>query len=65
MLDYDLSARGDSALYDFLYQRIRDDIMAGAIAAGQRLPSKRALAQHLGVSVVTVEGAYAQLAAEG
>lgn len=65
MLDYDLSARGDSALYDYLYQRIRDDIMAGAIAAGQRLPSKRALAQHLGVSVVTVEGAYAQLAAEG
>lgn len=38
MLDYDLSARGDSALYDYLYQRIRDDIMAGAIAAGQRLP---------------------------
>lgn len=65
MLDYDLSTRGDSALYDFLYQRIRDDIMAGAIAAGQRLPSKRALAQHLGVSVVTVEGAYAQLTAEG
>lgn len=65
MLDYDLSARGDSALYDYLYQRIRDDIMAGAIAAGQRLPSKRALAQHLGVSVVTVEGAYAQLTAEG
>ena len=65
MLDYDLSARGESTLYDYLYQRIRDDILSGAIAAGQRLPSKRSLAQHLGVSVVTVEGAYAQLVAEG
>ena len=31
----------------------------------QRLPSKRAFAKHLGVSVVTVEGAYDQLVAEG
>ena len=65
MLDYDMGARGDCSLYDYLYQRIRDDVMSGEIAAGQRLPSKRALAQHLGVSVVTVEGAYAQLVAEG
>mgnify|MGYP002519381497 FL=1 len=65
MLDYDLSARGDCSLYDYLYQQVRDDILRGAIASGQRLPSKRALAQHLGVSVVTVEAAYAQLVAEG
>lgn len=65
MLDYDMGARGDCSLYDYLYQRIRDDVMSGEIAVGQRLPSKRALAQHLGVSVVTVEGAYAQLVAEG
>lgn len=65
MLDYDLSQRGETSLYDYLYQRIRDDISTGAIRAGERLPSKRALAQHLGVSVVTVEGAYAQLVAEG
>ena len=65
MLDYDLGARGETPLYEYLYQRIRDDILRGAIRAGERLPSKRALAQHLGVSVVTVEGAYAQLVAEG
>ena len=65
MLDYDLSKRGDFSLYDYLYQRIRNDIVSGAIESGQRLPSKRSLAQHLGVSVVTVESSYRQLVAEG
>lgn len=65
MLDYNLESRGEKSLYDYLYQRIRDDITSGAIGAGDRLPSKRAFAQHLGVSVVTVEAAYAQLVAEG
>ena len=65
MLDYDLSARGDAPLYEFLYRSIRDDVVAGRLAAGDRLPSKRALAEHLGVSVVTVEGAYEQLVVEG
>ncbi len=65
MLDYDLAQRGEFSLYDYLYQRIRVDILAGELEAGQRLPSKRSLASHLGVSVVTVEGAYGQLVAEG
>ena len=65
MLDYDLESRGEKSLYEYLYQRIRDDIVSGAIGAEERLPSKRAFAEHLGVSVVTVEGAYAQLVAEG
>ena len=41
------------------------DIENGSIAAGEKLPSKRKLAVHLGVSIVTVEGAYRQLIAEG
>ena len=65
MLDYDLGEKGDLSLYEYLYRRIRDDILAGALAPDDRLPSKRALAQHLGVSLITVEGAYAQLMAEG
>ncbi len=65
MLDYNLAEKGDCALYEYLYRRIKADITSGAIEAGDRLPSKRALAQHLGVSVVTVEAAYAQLVAEG
>ncbi len=65
MLTYDLEARGSLPLYEYLYRRIRDDILSGKLAAGERLPSKRALAEHLRVSVVTVEGAYRQLEAEG
>ena len=65
MLTYDLEARGGLPLYEYLYRRLRDDILSGALAAGERLPSKRALAEHLRVSVITVEGAYQQLEAEG
>lgn len=65
MLDYNLAEKGELSLYEYLYRRIRDDIAADVLEAGDRLPSKRSLAQHLGVSLVTVEGAYAQLVAEG
>ena len=65
MITYDLSARGRTSLYAFLYERIRDDIIAGTLAAGEKLPSKRALAQNLGVGVNTIALAYGQLVAEG
>lgn len=65
MLTYDLSQRGDESLYEYLYLCIRADIENGFIPAGRRLPSKRALAKHLGVSLITVESAYSQLVAEG
>lgn len=65
MLTYDLEQRGGLPLYDFLYRCIKEDILAGQLLPGARLPSKRALARHLQVSVVTVENAYAQLCAEG
>ena len=65
MLTYNLEARGTLPLYEYLYHQIRRDILSGALPAGSRLPSKRALAEHLRVSVITVEGAYQQLEAEG
>lgn len=65
MLSYDMSRRGSLSRYEYLYRRMRDDILSGALAAGDRLPSKRRLADALGVSLVTVENAYAQLVAEG
>ena len=60
-----LDSSGSRPLYEQLYRYIRDEIEAGRLAAGERLPSKRALAAHLKISVVTVEGAYGQLQAEG
>lgn len=65
MLSYDMTARGETSRYEYLYRCIRADIVAGRIAEGDRLPSKRRLAEHLGLGVVTVEVAYAQLEAEG
>lgn len=65
MLTYDMNARGDTPLYEFLYESIANDIRMGRIPAAKRLPSKRALAKHLGVSLITVESAFSQLVAEG
>lgn len=65
MLDYNLEQRGEASLYEYVYQQIRDDIVAGRIASGEHLPSKRAFASHLGISVITIENAYSQLVAEG
>ena len=65
MLTYALNRTARESLYEQLYRALRFDIESGALGAGDRLPSKRAFAKHLGVSVVTVEGAYDQLVAEG
>ena len=65
MLTYELKKAPGLPLYESLYRCIRADILSGALAPGDKLPSKRALAEHLEVSKVTVEGAYAQLLSEG
>ena len=65
MLTYDLERRGQLARYDYLYRCIKGDIFSGTLAAGEKLPSKRALAENLNVSRITVENAYQQLLTEG
>ena len=65
MLTYELKKSPSIPLYESLYRCIRDDILAGKLVPGEKLPSKRTLAEHLEVSKVTVETAYSQLLAEG
>ena len=65
MLTYSFENLGDESLYEHLYRCIRTDILAGRLQAGEKMPSKRALSRQLGISVITVEGAYGQLVAEG
>lgn len=65
MLTYDLSKRGKLTMYEYLYQCIKADIIAGRLSCSQKLPSKRKLAQQHGISLKTVENAYEQLALEG
>lgn len=62
MLTYNLDSKNK---YYSLYSCIRNDILNGRLQRGEKLPSKRALAANLSVSVVTVQMAYAQLLAEG
>ena len=64
MLTYDLQA-GDQPKYYRLYTCIREDILRAELLPGQKLPSKRALAEHLHISLATVSGAYEQLVDEG
>ena len=65
MLTYELKKAPGLPLYEALYRCIRGDILSGKLPAGCRLPSKRALAQHLEVSKSTVEKAYDHLCDEG
>ena len=65
MLTYELKKSPGVPLYEALYRCIREDILSGALPAGEKLPSKRALAQNLEVSKITVEAAYNQLLSEG
>jgi GntR family transcriptional regulator len=52
-----------------LYQQIKDQvgaaILSGDLAEGSALPSVRALARDLRISIITTTRAYAELAAEG
>lgn len=52
-------------LYIQITRHLKQQIRTGALPAHAKLPSKRSLAGHLGVSVTTVESAYSQLVSEG
>ena len=65
MLTYNLDERADIPKYQYLYIKIKEDIQSRRIPPGSRLPSKRTLAEHLGISSVTVESAYNILCDEG
>ena len=64
-MNYTIDKHGAESAYMQLYRQLRQDIVGGAVPRGMRLPSKRTLAEELGVSVITVEHAYALLVDEG
>jgi len=65
MLIYDLEKRGQKPIYEYLYECVREDVLRGILKAGEKLPSKRAMARDHGIALITVENAYAQLVIEG
>ncbi|CAN5612827.1 PLP-dependent aminotransferase family protein [soil metagenome] len=65
LLDWRIEQRDDTPLYESVCALLRDQILAGVIPPGSRLPSTRQLMGRLGVSRTTVVTAYAQLTADG
>ncbi|MBP3205049.1 MAG: PLP-dependent aminotransferase family protein [Lachnospiraceae bacterium] len=65
MLTITLDPHAPTPIYLQLYSAIKDRIIRKELAPDTILPSKRALALHLGVSIKTIENAYSQLLMEG
>ena len=51
--------------YYSLYRELKNKILLGELSAGQKLPSKRVMADQRGYSMITVERAYFMLEDEG
>ncbi|HPJ23694.1 MAG TPA: PLP-dependent aminotransferase family protein [Bacillota bacterium] len=65
MLTFFFDNESQTPLYEQLYHFIKKAIENGELKADEKLPSKRKFANHLKISVITVENAYNQLMAEG
>lgn len=65
MLTYSMNQRDEKTKYYYLYSAIKEDILSGNLKKNEKLPSKRSLAEHLGISLITVENAYQMLKDEG
>ncbi|MCQ2558697.1 MAG: PLP-dependent aminotransferase family protein [Oscillospiraceae bacterium] len=56
---------GEKSAYLRIYEAVREDIQNGRLQPGEKLPSKRMMAERTGKSVITIEHAYALLLDEG
>lgn len=65
MLTLNLEPNKPQPIYMQIYQYIKNEILLHHLTPGTKLPSKRSLATQLGISTITVEGAYGQLVSEG
>ena len=60
-----LSNTAGVPIYEQISQQVRDAILTGQVEADEMLPSIRALARDLRVSVITTTRAYSDLVADG
>ena len=60
-----LSNSSSAPIYDQIAVQIKNQIVAGSLEQGAPLPSIRALAKDLRISVITTKRAYDELEAEG
>lgn len=60
-----VSNKASRPLYEQIASQIKAAIMSGELSAGEPIPSMRALAKSLQISVLTVQKAYETLQSEG
>lgn len=60
-----ISNSSDKPIYEQVSSQIKNKIMNGTLEAGEMLPSMRALAKDLHISVITVQRAYEDLTRDG
>ena len=64
-VDIIISNSSGKPIYEQIVDQVKEQIMAGALAAGDALPSMRLLAKELRVSVITTKRAYEELERDG
>ena len=60
-----ISNTSNQPIYEQIYMQLRDCIVSGELTAGDALPSIRALAKELRISVITTKRAYDELEHDG
>ena len=64
-MDIIISNSSGKPIYKQIADQVKEQIMAGALAAGDALPSMRLLAKELRISVITTKRAYEELERDG
>ena len=64
-MDIIISNSSGKPIYEQIADQVKEQIMAGALAAGDALPSMRLLATELRISVITTKRAYEELERDG
>ena len=64
-MDIIISNSSGKPIYEQIADQVKEQIMAGALAAGDALPSMLLLAKELRISVITTKRAYEELERDG
>ncbi len=64
-MDIIISNASGRPIYEQIYAQIKNAVVSGALSAGDSLPSIRALAKDLRISVITTKWAYDELERDG
>ncbi len=64
-MDVIIRNTGETPIYDQITRQVKGLILSGALREGEALPSMRALARDLRISVITTKRSYEELEREG